>query len=210
MGINPHLPAINPAGRGRVVQHSPLDQAAASSGRVIPNRRRPVQERLSTGCRPSPWHVGSDQVGCLCFNIVLSGAWQARNGDHVWEKRCSGLDLFGCDPGPGYAAQDFNTRETELAYRSLRLQDGARAAPSRSPVVCRIVGAPPLCTPARVIPGRTLLEGEGLVGCRSSPQLQSRSSGQEWRLADGPVPVPHGDCDPHFVAIQIAGACKQL
>ena len=102
-------------------------------------------------------------VGCLCFTHDLSGAWQGRKADHVWEKRCSGLDLLGCDLGPGYAARDLRTRESEVAYGSLRLRDGVLAAPSSSPDVCRIVGAPPLCAPARVIPGRTLLEGEGWV-----------------------------------------------
>ena len=63
-------------------------------------------------------------------------------------------------------------RESEVAYRSLRLRGGVRATSSRSPVVCRIVGAPPLCAPARVIPGRTLSEGGTCVGYRASPQLQ--------------------------------------
>ena len=71
-------------------------------------------------------------VGCLWFTDALSGAWQGRTGDHVWEKRCSRLDLLGCDPGSGYAARGFNTRKRELAYGSLRLRDDARAASSRS------------------------------------------------------------------------------
>jgi len=50
--------------------------------------------------------------------------------DHVWEKRCSGLDLLGCDPGPGYAAQDFNTRDSELAYGSLQHLTGVLATPA--------------------------------------------------------------------------------
>jgi hypothetical protein len=129
-------------------------------------------------------------VGCLSFTHDLSGAWQEWNGDHVWEKRCSGLDLLGCDPGSGYAARDFKTRETGLAYGSLRLGDGVRAAPSSSPVVCRIVGAPPLCAPARVITGRALLEGEGRVGSRASPQLQSTPFFRRRRPAGVPVPVP--------------------
>jgi len=103
-------------------------------------------------------------VGCLSFTHDLSWACQGRNGDHVWEKRCSGLDLLSCDYAPGYAALRFNTRESEVAYRSLLLRDGVRAAPLSSPVVCRIVGAPPLCAPARLIPDRTLWEGEGRAG----------------------------------------------
>ena len=70
-------------------------------------------------------------VGCLGFTHDLSGAWQGRNGDHVCEKRCSELDLLDCDPGSGYAARGFNTRESEVAYGS-RLNGGVRAAPSRS------------------------------------------------------------------------------
>jgi len=129
-------------------------------------------------------------VGCLWFTHDLSGAWLGRKGDHVWEKRCSGLDLLGCDPGSGCATQDVRTRETELAYRSLRLRDDARAASPSSPVVCRIVGAPPLCPPARVLPGRTLVEGEGRVGSRASPQVQSTPLFRWWLPAGVPVPVP--------------------
>jgi hypothetical protein len=130
-----------------------------------------------------------DRIGCLWFTHRLSGAWQERTGDHIWEKRCSELDLLGCDPGSGYAALRFNTRESKVAYRSLQLRDGVRATPSSSPVVCRIVGAPPLCAPARVIPGRTLLEGEGRVGSRASPQLQTTPSGCWWWLQEVPIPV---------------------
>ena len=129
-------------------------------------------------------------VGCLWFTHDLSWAWQGREGDHVWEKRCSWLDLLGCDPGSGYVARGVNTRETGLAYRSVRLRDDVRAASSSSPLVCRIVGAPPLCPPARVIPGRTLLEGEGRVGYRASPQVQSTPSVRLWGSAGVPVPVP--------------------
>ena len=71
-------------------------------------------------------------VECLWFTHGLPGSWQGRNGDHVWEKRCSELDLLGCDPGSGYAAQDLRTRETEMASGSL-INGGVRAAPSRSP-----------------------------------------------------------------------------
>jgi hypothetical protein len=156
---------------------------------VSPTGRRPVGGALAPVAAATSSHQGLP-VGCLWFTHDLSGAWQGRNWDHVWEKRCSGLDLLGCDPGPGYAARGFNTRETELAYRSLQLRDDARAASSSSPFVCRIVGAPPLCAPARVLPGRTLLEGEGRVGSRASPQLQSTPLwGWRWLVAV-PVPVP--------------------
>jgi hypothetical protein len=130
-------------------------------------------------------------IGCLGFKHGLSGAWQERKGDHVWGKRCSGLDLLGCDPGPGYAALGVNTRGSDVAYRCLLLWDGVRAAPSRSPVVCRIVGAPPLCAPARVIPGRTLWKGEGRVGSRASPQSQATRSGRWWWLQVVPVSAVH-------------------
>ena len=156
---------------------------------VLPTGRRPVGGALAPVAAATSSHQGLP-VGCLWFTHDLSWAWQGREGDHVWEKRCSRLDLLGCDPDPGYAARGFNTRETELAYRSLRLRDDARAASSSSPVVCRIVGAPPLCAPARVLPGRTLLEGEGRVGSRASPQPQITPSGRRWGLARVPVPVP--------------------
>ena len=156
---------------------------------VTPTERRPVGGALAPVAAVTSSHQGLP-VGCLWFTYDLSWAWQGREGDHVWEKRCSRLDLLGCDLDPGTAARGVNTRESELAYRSLRLRDDARAASSSSPVVCRIVGAPPLCAPARVIPGRTLWEGEGRVGSRASPQVQSTPSGRWWRLLGGPVPVP--------------------
>ena len=135
-------------------------------------------------------------VGCLWFTHDLSWAWQGREGDHVWEKRCSRLDLLGCDLDPGTAARGVNTRESELAYRSLRLRDDARAASLSSPVVCRILGAPPLYAPARVLPGGILLAGECRVGSRASPQLQSTPL-FGWRWAAGvPVPVPLNGRDP--------------
>jgi len=52
--------------------------------------------------------------------------------------------------------------------------------------------APPSCTPARVIRGRTLWKGEGRVGSRASPQSQSRSSGRWWRVTEVPVPARKG------------------
>jgi hypothetical protein len=154
-----------------------------------PTGRRPVGGALAPVAAVTSSHQGLP-VGCLWFTHDLSGAWHGRKGDHVWEKRCSGLDLLGCDPGSGYAARGFNTRETELASRSLLLRDDVRAASPSSPVVCRIVGAPPLCAPARVLPGRTLVEGEGRVGFRASPQLQSTPL-FSWRWPAGvPLPVP--------------------
>ena len=39
-------------------------------------------------------------------------------------------------------------------------------------------------------PGRTLLEGEGRVGYRASPQFQNTPSGPWWRKTEVPVPVP--------------------
>ena len=156
---------------------------------VSPTGRRPVGGALAPVAAVTSSHQGLP-VGCLWFTHDLSGAWQGRKGDHVWEKRCSRLDLLGCDLDPGTAARGVNTRESELAYRSLRLRDDARAASSSSPVVCRIVGAPPLCAPARVLPGRTLLEGGTLVGFRASPQVQSTPL-FSWRWPAGvPVPVP--------------------
>ena len=156
---------------------------------VPPTGRRPVGGALAPVAAATSSHQGLP-VGCLWFTNDLSGAWQGRKGDHVWEKRCSRLDLLSCDPGPGTAARGFNTREAELAYRSLLLRDDARAASPSSPVVCRIVGAPPLCAPARVLPGRTLVEGEGRVGSRASPQVQSTPFFSWLWPAGVPVPVP--------------------
>ena len=75
---------------------------------------------------------GRSRSGVWGFRSGLSGAWQARKGDRVGEKRCSGLDLLGCDPGSGYAARGVKWRELKLAYRSLRLRDDLRARPSSS------------------------------------------------------------------------------
>ena len=128
---------------------------------VTPIGRRPVGGALAPVAAVTSSHQGLP-VGCLWFTHRLSGAWQERTGDHVWEKRCSGLDLLGCDPGSGYAARGVNTRETELAYCSVRLRADVHAAPASSREWVYPI-APPLCAPARVIPGRTLLEGEGWV-----------------------------------------------
>ena len=155
-----------------------------------PTGRRPGWGRLSTGCGSPPWHLGPDPVGCQLFTHRLSGAWQVREEDHVWEKRCSELDLLCCDQRSGYAARDFNTWQTGVAYDSLQLRDGVRATPSSSPLVCRIVGAPPLGAPARVLPGRTLWEGKGRVGSRTSPQLQITPFVPGLGPAWVPVPVP--------------------
>ena len=161
--------------------------AAAFPGHALPNRKAPRGGRLSTGRGPKPWHLGLDRVGCLGFTHDLSGAWQGRKEDHVWEKRCSELDLLGCDPGSGYAALRFNMRESEVAYRSLLLRDDARATSPSSPVVCRIVGAPPLCAPARVIPGRTLLGVK--VGSAPIPSLNFKLDRMDVSGGCAEVPV---------------------
>jgi hypothetical protein len=160
-----------------------------------PTKKAPRGGALAPVAAVTSSHQGLP-VGCLWFTHDLSGAWQGRNGNHVWEKRCSGLDLLGCDPGSGYATRGFNTRETKLAYRSLRLRDDARAASPRSPVVCRIVGAPPLCAPARVIPGRTLVEEEVRVGSRASPQVQITPFCLWWRALGFLFPYPERFHDP--------------
>ena len=154
---------------------------------VTPTGRRPVGGALAPVAAVSSSHRGLP-VGCLWFTHDLSGAWQGRKGDHVWEKRCSGLDLLGCDLGPGYAARGFNTRGTEMAYRSVRLRADVHAAPARS--LEWVIQLHLRCCTGSDRPGRTLLEGEGRVGYRASPQVQSTPSGPWWRLADGPVPVP--------------------
>ena len=137
--------------------------------RKSPIGRRPVGGALAPVADHGLGSWGRSRSGVWGFRRGLSGAWQARKGDRVGEKRCSGLDLLGCDPSSGYVARGVKWRELKLAYRSLRLRDGLRARPSSSPWVSRILGAPPLVAPARVIPGRTLLEGGGRVGSRTSP-----------------------------------------
>ena len=151
-------------------------------------KRRPVGGALAPVAAVTCSHQDC-RSGVCGYMRRLSGAWQTRNRDYVSEKRCSRLGLIGCDPDSGYAAQDLRTRETELAYGSLLLRVGVRATPSSSPVVCRIVSAPPLRAPARVTPGRTLVEGEGRVGSRASPQLQSTPLFKRWWVLGVPVPV---------------------
>ena len=98
---------------------------------VPPTERRPVGGALAPVAAVTSSHQGLPV-----------------KGDHVWEKRCSGLDLLGCDPGFG-------------------------------------------------APGRTLVKGEGRVGSRASPQVQSTSF-FSWRWpAAVPVPVPCGPCLGH-------------
>jgi hypothetical protein len=141
--------------------------------RKSPIGRRPVGGALAPVADHGLGSWGKSRSGVWGFRRGLSGAWQARKGDHVGEKRCSGLDLLGCDPSSGYAARGVRWRQLKLAYRSLRLRDGLRARPSSSLIEfsfdSRILSAPPLGAPARVIPGRTLLEGGGRVGSRASP-----------------------------------------
>jgi hypothetical protein len=134
-------------------------------------------------------HLG---IWGLTGRVSVIHAWPVwglagKEWDHVSGKRCSGLGLPGCDPLPGYAARDLNTRDSELAYGSLQLRDGVRAAPSSSRLMPRMLGGPPFCAPTRVIPGRTLLEGGVRAGSQASPQLQITPSGSPWRLGGVPV-----------------------
>ena len=134
-------------------------------------------------------------VGCLWFRHDLSWAWQGRKGDHVWEKRCSGLDLLGCDPSSGYAARGVKWRELKLAYRLLRLRDGFRATPSSS-LIKFTLGLSHL---GRTSAGRT---GSGdpwpdsLGGWGTGwlpdlpPQLQITPLCRRWWPAGVPIPVP--------------------
>ena len=141
--------------------------------------------------------VCGSRIACLLLRRSLR-LGPGRQGKEITSGRrdARGLTFSVVIPARGYATQGVRTRETELATRSLRLRDDARAASPSSPVVCRIVGAPPLCAPARVLPGRTLLEGECRVGSRASPQLQSTPL-FGWRWAAGvPVPVPLNGRDP--------------
>jgi len=60
--------------------------------------RRPVGGALAPLADHRPGISGWIGSGVCSFTHALSGAWQGRNGDHVSGKRCSGLDLLGCDP----------------------------------------------------------------------------------------------------------------
>ena len=104
---------------------------AVQSGCSRPFKRRPVGGALAPVAASTSSHKVCRSGVCGCTDH-LSGAWQERNRDHVWEKRCSRLDLLGCDLGSGYAAQDLRMLEPELAYCSLRLRDGIRAMTSHS------------------------------------------------------------------------------
>ena len=59
---------------GSLGHDEPLLLSACSSA----DRKAPRGERLSTGCRSWPWHLGPDLVGCLWFNDALSCSWQER------------------------------------------------------------------------------------------------------------------------------------
>ena len=95
------------------------------------NKKAPCWGRLSTGCG------GQLLTPSTADRVSVVHAWPAlcltgEEWDHVSGKRCSGLDLLRCDPGSGYAARGVNTREPELASRSLLLRDDVRAAPPSS------------------------------------------------------------------------------
>lgn len=75
----------------------------------------------------------SRRLSTDCGSLLLS--YQGRNRSDPSEERCSRLDLLGCSPGTGYAAQEFNTRETGIAYVSQHLRVGVHAAPPRSRVL---------------------------------------------------------------------------
>ena len=47
-----------------------------------------------------------------------------------------------------------------------------------------------LLAPARVMPGRTVLEGEDRVGYRASPQPQNTTCRRPWGAQGVPIPVP--------------------
>jgi hypothetical protein len=123
--------------------HRPHRLSASNSGCsgiVASTARRPVGGASAPACdhRLGIWGlIGSGVCGSrmtcpLLRRSLRLGPGRIRNGDHVSGKRCSGLDLPGCDPGSGYAARGINTWGTELAYRSLLIRDDVRAAPPSS------------------------------------------------------------------------------
>ena len=137
---------FNAAQRERVPERLMISRSPTIAVALAPlaTGRRPVGGAFAPVADLSLGIWGSIGSGVCGFTHDLSGAWQARNWDHVWEKRCSGLDPLGCDPGPGYAARGGNTRGTELAYCSLRLRADVRAAPASSLEWVYPIAPPPL------------------------------------------------------------------
>ena len=128
-----------------------------------------TSERRSRGIKGRNRQQLSLALASMTDGIDAESAWYSMNpinkaphvGAPLHRLRRSTPQTKDCRSGVG-----------GFTHRSLRLRDDVRAASSSSSSVCRIVGAPPSCAPALVIPGRTLLEGEGRVGSQASPQLQ--------------------------------------
>ena len=95
--------------------------------------------------------------GVCVFDDCPVWGLTGKESGHVSAERCSGLDLSSCDRGPGYAAQGIHNQGIRSGISLLRLRGDVRATPPSSLCGSRILSAPPLCAPARVIPGRTLL-----------------------------------------------------
>ena len=109
-----------------------------------------------------------------------------KENDHGSGERCSGLDLISGDRGPGYAARGINNRGIRSGVSLLRLRGDVLATSPSSPWVSRISSAPPLCAPARVIPGRTLLGVK--VGFAPVPSLNFKL--RRLALSDECLEVP--------------------
>lgn len=76
--------------------------------------RRPVGGALApvTDHRLGIW--GKTWSGVFCSGMVCLVP-DRKGADHITEKRCSGVDLLGCDPGSGYAALRFNMQNWLIA-----------------------------------------------------------------------------------------------
>ena len=150
---------------------SPLRRVLLRISRRHPSKWRPVAGALSP---VADGHLGS--WGALrsgaCGSTISMGLTTWLSPCRVpagieWpsdgtEQRCSRLGLISCSLRLGYAAQVWTVGSLLVAYDSS--STGWRSRRAVEDKVCagvrRISSAPPLCAPARVIPGRTLLEAE--------------------------------------------------
>jgi len=107
---------------------------------------------FTAGISRSTW----SGVGCFHDSPVWGLA--GKDNGHVSAERCAGLDLSSCDRGSGYAIRGISNRNIKSGVSFMRLRGDGRAASPSSLWGWRMSSAPPLCAPARVIPGRTLLE----------------------------------------------------
>ena len=84
---------------------------------------------------------GKTWSGVYCSGMVCLVP-DRKGADHITEKRCSGLELLGCDPGSGYTVLRFNTQNWLIALCGYGIT--ARAASSSRQALCNTVYKGPL------------------------------------------------------------------